>query len=255
MKKNYGFKPSEFEANQYVHGDGRLGAGPLVPDGQWGAYLPIIENQKKGVEPAACVTFAILNCVEILIRQELGVERNFSDRFLAYASGTMPDGNDPHTVAETLRTKGDVNEEEWPYSPDIKTWAEFYQIPPQSLYLAAKLFNTEFNYGHSWVFDLSQEGLMKALTYSPLSASVDAWQKDSDDLYYRVDPTSNHCIVIYGYERNHCWYVFDTYENNLKKLRWDYKFQFVKRHTTHRQVVDEVSWAEFLVIIKRIFGL
>src|SRR4051794_33539420 len=100
----------------YVLGSyGSLGGDVIRPDGQWDPFLPIDEVQNlNGIEPYACVTFGTLNCVETLIKEQFGEERNYSDRWLAKATGTdLKLGNDPQTVAEFLRKSGDVKQTDW----------------------------------------------------------------------------------------------------------------------------------------------
>ena len=71
-QKNYGLIISYPEKSDYVLG----GISPipkevLQTDKDWSAYLPGIENQNKGFETFTCVSFTILNCVEILLQRKL----------------------------------------------------------------------------------------------------------------------------------------------------------------------------------------
>ncbi len=250
---NHGFIPSKIEADHYIHGDGKLGDKAILTDGQWDSWIPIAEDQNLGMEPEACTTFAITNAVETLIAQKYGEVDVFSKRFLAYISGTTQSGNDPHTVAETLRLKGDCLESDYPYTADINTWEKFYAAPAQFLYSKALLFLSKFNYGHSWVTDTSQQGLMNALNFSPLTAAVFAWAQDPQTGDYITPPGAEPChyVEIYGYERNYYWKIWDSYTQEAKKLAWDFPFVQVKRHTITKDSLQQAIpvWQQILAQI------
>jgi hypothetical protein len=233
----------------YIFGaakDLSLGGDILVPSGDWSPWLPADELQNHNFEPSACVTFGTLNCVETLERFEYGKVENYSDRWLAFVSGTTQAGNSPQKVAETLRKKGDVREDMWPYPVDA-TWPIYYQQPPQSLYSKALVFIAEFEFGHEYV-PPTTIAMMDALKYSPLGVSVYAWDApDMDGIYHRPgDIASNHWCMCYGFVANHYWLVLDSYDNTRKKLAWNFGFEQVKRYTLHRQIVNETFWQQFL---------
>lgn len=251
-----GFQPSKIDRNDFVLGGAySLKGVALVPDGQWDKWLPPAENQSKdGFESYACVSFAVTNAVEILIRQEFGEMENLSDRFLAYATGTEAKrGNDPTTVCTFLGKKGDVPEKDWPY-PTPAT--EFYKTPPQNLYTLALEFPAEFEYDNQWV-PATPEKMKDALTRSPLTVAGYAWAQDTEamPMYYTPDGAQpDHYFVIFGYEDGKAWHAFDTYENNYKRLRWDYVFTQVKEHTLHRNVVVPSAWSKFVQLLREILG-
>src|SRR3990167_10083955 len=119
----YGLKLDVFKPDDYVFGASPVPYEEINPSGDWSDYLPTRERQNlHNIETYACVTFTTLNAIEILIRKQYGLERNYSDRFLAMVSGTKEGGNTPNTVAEFLRKVGVVGEEVWPFSPDINTF-------------------------------------------------------------------------------------------------------------------------------------
>lgn len=205
----------------------------LNPSGQWTNFLPIGELQRVGVESLACTTFALLNAVEILEREEFGEERNWSDRFLAYASNTTRNGNNPIKVAETLRKKGNVIENEWGNSLSLNSWNKYYEVPPQKLYTLAREFIKEYNFGYEWV-NPNKADMIKALRYSPLTVAGWAWTQDKDGLFYTPKgKKAVHSFVVYGYEVGRHWKVFDSYDKTTKRLRWDYKFSMVQSYTLH----------------------
>lgn len=253
----YGYLTKEITPDQFIFGAGQLKDSPVNPSGQWGSWLPIKENQSilsnAAFDPMACVSFATLNCVETMILKREGRATNLSDRFLAYISGTTSSGNDGHSVAEALRTKGDVLQEDWDYTDLTNTWDTFYATPPQKLYWKAREFPIEYDFGHSWVKDTSPDNIKKALTYSPLAVGVYAWANE-DGLFVRKGQ-SNHCVMVYGYEDCKYWLVYDSYDQNIKKLDWNHGFEGVKRFTLDRNIHNESAWERFIKLFRGIFGI
>ena len=247
MNGNHGLIIKPIEPEHFVFGDQKLGDTPVNPGGQWDSWLPIPEDQAPfGFEPFACTTFALLNAVEIMIRQKYGQSENLCKKFLAYASGTTQNGNDPHTVAETLRTKGDCLESDYPYTSSDNSWAQFYKTPTQWLYTKALQFCAQYAFGHSWVSPATPGNMMSALDYSPLTAGVDAWNLDPATGYYVRMGVSEHDVCIYGYGQGQYWKAFDSYSQETKKLAWDFGFDAVKRYTLNSQVVNPSAWQKFL---------
>lgn len=230
--RNYGLKlNTQKDPRGYVLGGGNVPFEVLQPDGDWQNFLPQKEAQNlNGVEPYACVSYTILNCVEMLIKRKYGLDRNYSDRFLAFVSGTPERmGNDPHDVCEFLRKLGVVPEELWPF--DAKTFDEYYKPIPQELYDIAKEFTEEWEFLHEYVPETHAE-ISKALTSSPLLISVPAWFKNEDGLYYRPNymMPDNHATTLV-YERvGEFRRVFDTYDNPfLKDVAWHCVPMIIKR--------------------------
>src|SRR3990167_344223 len=261
MQHNHGLIIDFIQKENYVFGDGKLGAeSVLVPEANWSGWLPDKEIQNlNGIEPYACVSFTILNCVEILERQEFGVSGNWSDRFLATISDTKEKkGNSPQDVAETLRKKGVVEEKEWPFDITINTFEKFYTDIPENLKTLALAFKAQYDFGHSYV-PSNYYSLMEALKYSPVAFSVYAWVQDSDGLYYRpAGFTDGHFTTCYGYVRNRYWLIFDSYatgDSVFKKVRWDSLPMQAKRFTLHKQIVDNTAWGRFKTLLRKILGL
>src|SRR3990167_9214558 len=96
----YGFIRDDIKPEDYVFGSGQLAGEVLQLNGDWSDFLPPEELQNlNGVEPYACASFGTLNALEMLLRRVLGQVDNFSDRYLAYVSGTKEKkGNSPHLV-------------------------------------------------------------------------------------------------------------------------------------------------------------
>lgn len=255
--KNYGFLPPVQDERDYIFGAvNQLGGIPLVPDGQWDSFLPVDEVQNmNGIEPYACVSFTINNCIEILQRQEFEQTENYSDRFLATISGTAAKmGNDPKTVGQRFKDNGCPKEYEWPFDSTIDTFEKFYAFIPRALYDLALQFKDKFTFGYEWV-GTTQQSMMDALQYSPLGVSVYAWVQDAGFYIRPQGASSTHFTVIYGYKRNEYWKCFDSYDNTHKKLRWDFGFEFAQRYTLHAKSSDPTMWEWFLSRLKSILGL
>ena len=252
----YGLLHVDPKADGY-HQNGRirLGGTALQPSGQWDDFLPTAELQALYMEPSACVTFTTLNAVEVLERKIFGQANNWSDRFLANISGTQVLGNDPHTVAETLRKKGVVFEQDWPYTPDINTWAKYYATIPFDIETQGQVkFRGKYAFGHQWV-GTDPTSMKLALQQSPLGVDVDAWPlKDENGLYHRNRPSNHYCLV-YGYNPGRYWKVFDTYDHTHKKLTWDYGFSMVKQYTLDKVVLDNSLWAIAIRWLRARMGL
>ncbi len=258
--KNYGLIIPPIEAEDLVLGGSKsLGGQVLVPDGQWDAWLPEPEIQNLNcIEPSACVSFSLTNIVEIMERQEFNKTSNYSDRFLATASGTTRNGNSLKTVAQTLKNKGCAEEKDLPFDASITTFEKFYAPIQERIYALALVFKAEFAFGYEYV-NPTPDALMEALKYSPLQFTVYAWVQDADGLYYR--PTGlqdGHATVCYGYKKNYYWLIYDSYDSSgvvLKKLRWDALPQQCQRVTLHRNVVVETAWTRFVAQLRALFGL
>ena len=193
-----------------------------------------------------------------MIRQQFGEADNLCKKFLAFASGTTSTGNDPNTVAETLRKLGDCMESDDPYTSLDNSWAQFYATPAQWLYTKALEFCALYNFGHSWVTPATPENMMSALTYSPLTGGVYAWaEPDADGIYHRpAGAQSEHDVCIYGYVIGQYWKIFDSYANETKKLAWDFGFDVVKRYTLTKNIVNtpqaQSAWQSFLNFMSEI---
>ena len=209
----------------------------LQEDGDWMPYLPVKEFQNLNkIEPYACVAFTVLNCVEILIKQQYGVEKNYSDRFLAAVSGTKEGGNSPNVVCEFLRKLGVVPQELWPFDETVTSFQKFYEPIPPKLYELAREFNREWDFKHEFV-PLNHESISRALTCSPLLVSIPAWFK-KNGLYYRpAGVTDNHATTMF-YQREEAFMrIFDTYESpHIKDIEWPVIPMAVKRFLVKRNV-------------------
>lgn len=224
--RKYGFKLDVPKPEDYVLGGFMaLPKEVLQPDKNWQDFLPVKEYQNlNNIEPYACVTFTILNAIEILIKRKYGLDRNYSDRFLAAMSGTREGGNSPNSVAQYLHSEGVVLQEVWPFDQNIDSFEKFYSPVPPELIELAKEFLNEFDFKYEKV-PSNPESISEALTYSPLLISVSAWF-ERDGKYYKPEGfIDNHATTLIYERENDFRRVFDSYADNeddpaLKDLEW-----------------------------------
>jgi hypothetical protein len=71
--------------------------------------------------------------------------------------------------------------------------------------------------------------MKEALKYSPLWVSVYAWDLPKNGIQIKTETRANHCVMVYGYDDDGNWLVYDHYENDFITLAPDYKFWGVKK--------------------------
>ena len=231
--KNYGLKIDKIKPTDYIFGSA-LPFEEINTSGDWIEFLPYKERQDlNGIEPYACVSFTILNCLEILVKKQYGEDRNWSDRFLASISGTRVGGNSPQVVCDFLRKLGVVPQDIFPFDEKITSFEEFYSPIPQELYNIAKEFLAEFDFKYEFVPD-DKEQIKKALKCSPLLLSVVAWFS-KDDKYVRPEGMAdNHATTLIAVKEGEYKRVFDSYADGegdpfLKDYEWNAPHSIIMR--------------------------
>ena len=96
-----------------------------------------------------------------------------------------------------------------------------------------------------------QELLKIALRHSPLGVSVYAWALDDEDGLYFKNGEDNHWCVCFGYEDGKYWKIFDSYDNSIKHLKWDFDFGFVKKYYIIKKPEQKRNW--LIDLFKRFF--
>lgn len=271
--RDYGFRPQPILADHYVFGAGMVPQDILQADGQWGAFLPIFENQSRDdFETYGCTVFGTENVIEILKKKISGIEDNYSDRDLYIISETFPPGNDPHVIAETIRDDGLVMESSLPYRQETNTFDKFRDFEGKEISLAQERaqWKAKYIFLHEWVFytnNLSpqqkQALLMKNLQFSPLGISVRAWQQRENGLYFKeANEIDTHWCVLIGYVEGKHWIIYDSYPttdgDSIKLLEWNYDFGFCKRYYLAPRPQAEITrnetlWQKIISFIKNIF--
>jgi len=237
--KNYGLKIDPPSEKDFVFG-ASLPFEELT-DGNWEAYLPVVEYQNKGFEPYACVSFTILSCVEALIKRKYGIETNWSDRYLAALSGTKEGGNSPRVVADYLRKEGVVPEEIYPY--DATSFEEYYKEIPEDIKRIAQEFTKNWDFGYEKVPN-EIKLIEKALKCSPLGISVYAWVQNADGDYYNPGGDDNHFTTLYRIDDKKR--AFDTYDNTNKALVKDMPHAIIQRYWIAKKKKQQ-NWLQELL--------
>lgn len=186
-------------------------------EGDWTSFWPEGERQNRnGIETYGCTVWATLNAIEAAIYQKTGIRVNYSDRYLAnvarYKGILNPKiGADPHKIAELIRTvAGCLRDDRSPWSNDIKSSADFYDIQNISeLMREGQQWYNEWELEHRWVFQLGspedKEVLLKdALTKGPVCVSVVAWPQDTQGIYTKPSGSlDNHFTGLIRYDGDH----------------------------------------------------
>jgi len=164
----------------------------ILPSGDWEPYLPSLELQQKyKLETMGCVSFSRLNCSETQANF-YGKPINFSDRALAWVSGTTKKGNTYSNVDYAFRTHGTCLEPVWPWNMEMD-WDTYYQTPPSDVQSEMKKILSEWDIGMRTYVPITVESLKEALKKGPLWACTN----DHSFEIYRVD------------DKIH---IFDTYQ-------------------------------------------
>lgn len=212
----------------------------LNPSKQWDNFLPDREEQSiNGVETYNCTSFGTTSAIEMIMKKAFSLSVNYSDRASGINAGTYPPGNSPHKVAETIRTRGLVLENDLPFK-DIDNVDEYYQPSPlpRELRDKAKLWTSQYDFLHEWV---DEKDIKEALMYSPIGVAVHAWVMNSKGQYYKPKgQEDNHWCVIYGFDDVlKCWKIFDSYDNTLKLYTYDSEIESAKRYYIRQRSPNE----------------
>lgn len=194
-------------STDYVAGDvaeaGSLPYEVKNESGDWLAYLPSGERQSnRNGDSQACVTFSALNSIETQQKFLTGFADNYSDRWTAKRSETMPNGNFLWKVADTIRKEGLILETDYP-APSTYTWAEYHAdiAEPLASQLVAKgkTWLENWGIGYEWI-NLLPETLIRHLKHAPIQAVFPA-----------------HAVMIYKFDpKADVLYYLDSYSPFLK---------------------------------------
>lgn len=218
-------------------------AGPefdvLVPTGHWASYTPEQEIQRNRFgDTYMCVSFSNNNVQEMLMKRLYNEDVNMSDLFLGKGSGTVRgQGNSKRTVAEWKRLNGFVHEKEYPYTPN--TTLDQAYAPLSKVLLAKGKANLDlYGFYYKWVGSNAPSAMLDALRYSPLQVDVSG-SYSMDKNGYVVWPrgsTYNHEVVLFDYEPNKCWWIFDSETEQYLKFAWNYPFGSPMVHSVKKKM-------------------
>jgi len=234
--KNYGLIVEPLSPEDWLFGSSGLGMEIRREDSDWTNYLPTGEKQKRNdVDKMCCVTASALNVLETefiyqmkknLINQddlnwlkqygyldENGLP-DFSDRFIAYLSGTSQIGNSFKKVADTIRKYGLIPETRLPYRKSM-TWNEFYN--------PNEITNDLKNLGQEWLkrfpvnYEFVTSDYSEARKRNPLQVAIHAYNGIENDIYVRTELPLNHAV-----ENQKRQFIYDSYEPYEKQMAPDF---------------------------------
>ena len=239
--------------------DGVLGsaisyAGKTIirADGQW-EDVGHERQSSDSFDTFSCVSFGLNNQEELYMKNRYGIDENHSDRFLAKASDTQPNGNTPQKVYEARRKKGFVFELEWPWTTE-KTWTEYMADIPQQLYTLAIGRAAKWRFWHDYV-QPSPSSIREALRYSPVCVGV-ALMPDEEGRYSRPDDWKDtHWATIRGDYENGDWKLKDTYPPFEKRVKANTQFYVAKVIEIDKQVIIQSWFDKFIAQLRALLGL
>lgn len=248
--KNYGLKFSETpDVNAYVLG-GLIELPKIVlrPDGDWSNFLPVYEPQfNKQFDSYGCTVWGSQNCLEIYLKQQTGVEYNFSERFTYILAGIRPPGADPHEVIESMRKYKVIPDKLLPFTD---SYEEFLTPNPMTEQLLAEGRKWSYGLGHQYVWNIPQtkeqrlNKIKEYLRYSPLGVSVTAWILENG-VYVDNGQPNTHWCVLYGITDNG-YLIFDSYDHGHKVLSFDHQIQVAKRFYLEKKTIKRFWLWELL---------
>ena len=146
----------------------------INPSGDWRPYLPTKEIQFGREDSMACVSFSLINAIEIQEKFLTGKETNYSDRFLAKRSDTTQFGNYLYKVADVVRKEGIVKETSYPTLPNY-TFAEYYAEIKEplltDLLIEGKQWLERFTFNYEFI-PLDKTELLKHIKQAPLQVVI-----------------------------------------------------------------------------------
>lgn len=233
-KKNRGFLSTPPQIKDSVFGGITTVTGTIVrPDGQWDSVLPVYEPQSFGSwDTLACVSFSALNCIETLFNAKLNKIENFSDRYVAKASGTTANGNYLYRVGDTIK-QGLVREWDWPAV--TTSYADYYSEIPQVVTDHAADFTKQYKIDYEFVYG-GETMIKDALRYAPLQVAVCSYGKTENGIIKSDNKAANHAMMLYGFEDGEYWKLFDHYANDFKKYAWDLRFDTILKYDVNNHM-------------------
>lgn len=240
--KDYGFVQPILDELHYIAGAfSPIPKIVLEPNGQWDDSIPVYEAQKleDGEDEDGCSVWGTENAIEFLMKKLNGKDFNYSERYIYNVSNTLPPGNDPHVIAETVRNFGLIDEAMLPIT---KTLDDFIKPRPMNevFIKLGKQWLDDYDFKHEWLFvkgmekESRTERMKEYLLYSPLGISVTAWIMENE-VYVDYNEPNNHWCVCFGWN-DRGWKVFDSYDQSVKIVSFDHNIQYCKRYFIQKKV-------------------
>ena len=258
---NYGYQEPIIEEEDFIFGGKSITEEVLQRNGHgWLDFKPLFEPQSRGnIETNGCTQYNTLNPLETLLKRQFNEEYDYSERGLGISAGTDPNsGNNPKKICDTIRHKGLFVENLLPFNDTIKTVEEYYSPNPLTFDLVdlGEEWVEKWDFGYEYVKTpndrLNHDTIINALQYSPLGVSVVAWAKNEEELYTKPEGMrDNHWTGLFDYKYGSHWLIYDSYDESIKKLEWNYAFGFIQRYSLKKRVKKINWWTEFFMKLWR----
>lgn len=240
--KNYGLIESIQDLGAYIFGDGNVPFVLYEENSDWTSSFVTYEHQSiPGFETLACTCFTVSTQIEIQLKKQYGVEKNYSDRWLAIVSGLNgTKGTDPQVVYEAVRKYGMIPEEMLPFDESIKTAEEYFSFKGadrEACFAEGRKWLAEYDFKHEWLWGSGTrpENYLEVIKDAQRSCctglSVSAWKEARGEYVSDKGSVNNHFTLGVRF-REGKEQIFDTYEEdgtNLKILAKDHNIRRAKR--------------------------
>lgn len=194
----------------------------------WTPFLPKYEPQVGTyVATQACSIFSCFNIIETQLKQQTGIEINFSDRFTAKMCGNTMNGSQLTDVLYSITHDGWLLEEDWPANfgrEDRVDWERYYCDIPPELKTKAKnnLANATWELRYEWV-NMGQ--------CNPV-LEVIKWELNHAPLQVATSFGSGVCKCEHAMELfkiNDKIRIFDTYNGGIREFPLDYPMPWLMK--------------------------
>jgi len=148
-----GYVKPKIEKKHHKLGDGQFRGEALMPDGHgWIDYMPELEIQNKFFETMHCTVFNTIRPLVALAKKKYGEDWDKSERYSGVLGKLGTNGGSAHVVAEGIRTKGVIDQELLPWTPDLNSFWKYSQPRPMTEeYLKeGRKWIRRYAFGHEW---------------------------------------------------------------------------------------------------------
>lgn len=213
------------------------------PERKWRNYMPVFELQKnRHGDVWGCVSFSYNSAHEFIHIKKYSKEINKNDRFVVVGSGTVPNqGNSKRAVAEWGRKNFWIDEPVWPYTSEM-TVDEYYNngLVPQEFIDQALKLKSCYEMQYQWLPGNEQKQILDGLQFSPVQVDVERYSFNNKGYIINTSTGYYHEVLIFDFEENECWWVFDSEANQIIKFDWNYNFGSPMIHSLKKKNMAKI---------------
>ncbi len=259
--ENYGFVKPEHDNRDFIFGSAfnSLPKTILQANGDWSPYLPLYERQfGAGWDSYGCTCFGTLNCLEVIMKKVYGTDFDFSERYQYNLIGIEPPGSDPKKVAQSIHSDGVLEQKDLPYEDNLNVFKSPRPMT-KSLIDKGHLWLQRYGFGYEWI-DANVKNLRECLQYSPIGVSVCAWYKNDKGQYYSPKGMdNNHWTLLYKIGDNGEFYVFDSYDQEMKVLTPEHNIEYAMRYNVEvkspQQIFNNIQLNFISILLQYVANL